>query len=164
MSTASSHPRSLLSGRGLRRRPGVRIIAAALMVLVAAAVGGCGARMPVASEAFAYACQAGGECAVYLTLTNSTGEADALVAARTDLASHAELHTLVPDENGGMKMQQVARFPVSASGAFALKPATRHIMLHGVSRELQAGDTVPLTLLYENGGENTVQVRVRMRN
>ena len=99
-----------------------------------------------------------------MTLTNSSSQADTLVAAKTDVADRAELHTVVGDMKSGMKMQQVENIPVPASGAVELKPGSLHVMLFGLNKELKAGDTFALTLQYEKGGEHTVQVQVTTKN
>ena len=54
--------------------------------------------------------------------------------------------------------------PVLASGSVELKPGSLHVMLFGLNKELKAGDTFPLTLRYEKGGEHTVQVQVKTKN
>ena len=37
-------------------------------------------------------------------------------------------------------------------------------MLFGLNKELKVGETYPLTLKYERGGETTVQVQVKAKN
>jgi periplasmic copper chaperone A len=135
-----------------------------LLICVAAALIGCAVESLAASNAFSYACAAGGECGVFLTLTNSNSQPDTLVSARTDVADHAELHTVVMDMKGGMKMQQVADIALPASSSVELKPGGFHVMLFGLNKELKAGDTFPLTLKFDKGGEQTVQVQVRTKN
>lgn len=140
------------------------LILGLLLVSVVAALAGCASKSLTASNAFSYACAAGGDCGVFMTLTNSSSQADTLVAAKTDVAARAELHTVVGDMQSGMKMQQVPNIPLPASSSVDLKPGSLHVMLFGLNKDLKTGDTFPLTLRYEQGGEATVQVQVKTKN
>ena len=135
-----------------------------VFVSVVAVLSGCASTSPAAKDAFSYACAAGGDCGVFMTLTNSSSQGDTLVAAQTNVAARAELHTVAMDMEGGMKMQHIENIPVPASSSVELKPGSLHVMLFGLSKELKTGDTFPLTLRYEKGGENTVQVQVKTKN
>ena len=135
-----------------------------VLVSVVAVLSGCAGTSPAARDAFSYACAAGGDCGVFMTLTNSSSQGDTLVAAQTNVAARAELHTVAMDMEGGMKMQHIENIPVPASSSVELKPGSLHVMLFGLSKELKTGDTFPLTLRYEKGGENTVQVQVKTKN
>jgi periplasmic copper chaperone A len=134
------------------------------LLLLAAMLSGCAAKSLGASDAFTYACKAGGECAVYLTLTNPSREADALLGAETDVAAETELHRLRIDEQGALTMQRVENIPVPAADTVELKPGSLHLMLVGLTRELKAGETFALTLMYEKGGESTIEVVVTPEN
>lgn len=140
------------------------LILGLLILSIAAALSGCAGQSLTASKAFSYACAAGGDCGVFMTLTNSSRQADTLVAAKSDVAARAELHTIVGDMASGMTMQQVANIPLPASSSVDLKPGSLHIMLFGLNKDLKTGDTFPLTLRYEKGGEATVQVQVKTKN
>lgn len=135
-----------------------------LLVGVMAVSGGCAARSLTANGAFSYACAAGGECGVYLTILNPSREPDTLVAVRSDVAARAELHRLTTDEQGELTMEQVERIQVPATDKVDLKPGSLHIMLLELKKELKAGDTFALTLVYENSGENVVDVLVTPEN
>lgn len=140
------------------------LIVSLVLVLLAAVLAGCAVKSLAATNAFSHACEAGGECAVYMTLTNPTRDADALVGARTSVAPRTELHKLRIDAQGGMVMEPVQNVPLPASGTVDLKPGSRHLMLVGLTRELRAGDVFDLTLLYESGREEIVQVAVMPEN
>lgn len=112
-----------------------------------------GATMPMAD--------AGGNSAVYMRIVNSGGAADRLVAASTDAAAAVELHEsrMVGDV---MQMAPVeGGIPVPANGEVELKPGGLHVMLIGLTRDLQPGDTVTLTLTFEGAGAVTVEAPVR---
>jgi copper(I)-binding protein len=98
--------------------------------------------------------------AAYMAITNAT-TADTLVSATGDIATSIELHTVV-NENGMMQMIQAeGGVPIPANGTQLLKPGSFHIMLIGLTTDLKAGDSFPLTLTYANAGPVTVTVEVR---
>ena len=139
---------------------------AVVAVAMIGALVGCAASAgtPVASNAFSYACAAGGNCGAFVTLASQGGNADTLVGAKTTVTDRAELHAMVKDANGDMVMQQVASIAVPGTGVLELKPGSFHVMLFGLNRELKVGETYPLTLKYERAGESTVQVQVKAKN
>jgi periplasmic copper chaperone A len=149
-----------MKGKHMRRH----CILSLLLASIALVLTGCAAQSLAASKAFSYACAAGGECAVYLTLTNPGREADNLVGARTDVADHAELHRLRIDEQGGLVMQIMENVPLPASRSVELKPGSMHLMLVGLTRELKTGDTFSLTLLFGKADEETIEVVVMPEN
>ncbi len=116
--------------------------------------------------------------AAYFTLQHSGGEADALISVSTDVAGKAELHeTVAMDGNtsgmdhsmhssrgsGVMKMQAVQKVPVPAGGSVEFKPGGLHVMLMDLKRDLKNGDRFKLTLNFEKGGQQTVEVTVKQQ-
>jgi copper(I)-binding protein len=101
-----------------------------------------------------------GNGAVYVTIVNHGGSADALVGATTDVAKAVELHETV-QEGGVMKMRPVPRFEVPAGGRLEMKPGGPHVMLLGLTRDLKPGDTVSVTLTFEKAGRMSVEAPVR---
>jgi copper(I)-binding protein len=102
----------------------------------------------------------GGNGAVYVTLTNSGSQADALVSASSNAAQTVELHE-VKNDGGVMKMRPVKSILVPAKGKIELKPGGYHIMLLDLKHDLKAGEKVPVTLKFEHGGEVQVEAAVR---
>lgn len=98
--------------------------------------------------------------AAYLSLRNTGSQDDALLAARGDVAERIELHTHIND-NGVMKMRQVADIPLKAGQTTELKPGSYHIMLIGLTRPLVSGETIPLKLKFEKAGEVTVDAKIK---
>jgi copper(I)-binding protein len=103
---------------------------------------------------------AGGNGAVYVTLSNAGSQGDALVSAQSDAAQKVELHE-TQKAGGVMKMRPVTRIPIPAGGKVELKPGGYHIMLLDLKRDLKPGDTVPVTLGFEHGGELRIEAAVR---
>lgn len=95
--------------------------------------------------------------AAYLTIHSPT--ADRLVAAATPVAEKAELHTM---SMAGMvmKMRPIEGVDIPAGQPVSLKPGGMHIMLIGLKKPLQAGQSFPLTLTFDKAGTRTVNVAV----
>ncbi len=98
--------------------------------------------------------------AAYLTIETGGEEPDRLVATSSPLAERAELHTHVMD-GGIARMRKVAAIEVAPGTPTVLEPGGLHIMLLGLRQRLAAGDSVPLTLVFEHAGEVTVEAPVR---
>ena len=136
-----------------------------ILVIVVLALSGCYPKSGVSvSNVRSNACKSGDNCGVFMTIANSAGTADTLLAAKTGVAMSAGLHTVVKDDQGGMKMTPVENIPVPASGSVELKPGSLHVMLMKLNQDLKEGDTFPLTLQLKNAGEVTVQVAVKAAN
>lgn len=102
---------------------------------------------------------AGANGAAYLTLANDGEVADRLTAAATDAAEAVEIHETSLDD-GSMAMRQVDSVEVPAGGTAVLEPGGLHLMLVGVTTDLEDGDTVTLTLTFARAGEQTVDAEV----
>lgn len=97
---------------------------------------------------------------VFLTIRNTGASADKLVKAESPVAASVELHTHVKDGDA-MRMRPVENVPVPANGQVALEPGGYHIMMIGLKQALKEGDSVPLTLTFEQAGKVTLQVPVQ---
>lgn len=99
--------------------------------------------------------------AAFLVLMNHGDTDDRLIGAATDVAKRVELHTHKEDANGVMKMMEVEEgFVVPAGGMHALKRGGDHIMLMGLTRPLEQGEEISVTLTFEKAGEIEVMVPV----
>jgi len=98
--------------------------------------------------------------AAYFVLDNPGDAPLRLVAVETAVAERAELHETTLD-GGVMRMRPVPALEVPPGGAVALEPGGPHVMLLDVRRDLAAGESFPLTLRFEDGGERTLDVTVR---
>ena len=101
--------------------------------------------------------------AIFLEVMNA-GPADRLIGASTPAAGQTMLHTHKEDANGVIKMIHVDEgFEVPAGGTLELKRGGKHVMLMGLTGPLEQGDTVPLTLIFEQAGEISVEVPVDLK-
>ena len=64
-------------------------------------------------------------------------------------------------DNGMMKMSPVQRIEVPAKGETALRPGGLHLMIFGLKKPLVPGDTVRLTLTFDDGSRVQVAAPVR---
>lgn len=97
---------------------------------------------------------------VFMTLTDTSGQGDTLVAAASPVAAVTELHVhrLV---NGIMQMYAVKSVQIPAGRSIILQPGAEHIMLMGLKQPLREGETVPISLTFAHAGivETMAQVR-----
>lgn len=91
----------------------------------------------------------------------SSGKVDRKVIAASNPASRVtELHTHV-DEGGVKKMRQVPFIEVKAGGQTELKPGSLHVMLIDLTAPLAEGQTIALTLKFDDGSTMVVKAPVR---
>lgn len=96
----------------------------------------------------------------FMVLEN-TGKADrALVSAKSDVSKVVELHTHTMVD-GMMRMREIERIDIPAGGRTELKPGGLHVMLIGLHKPLQEGQQVDITLVFDDGSQQTVQAAVR---
>ncbi|WP_217539716.1 copper chaperone PCu(A)C [Vibrio metschnikovii] len=82
----------------------------------------------------------------YLSLVNQSDSDIVFIAARSDAATHTELHHMVM-ENSRMSMRQVESITVPAHGQFDLTPGGYHIMFMDIATPFVAGQTVVVELI-----------------
>jgi periplasmic copper chaperone A len=87
----------------------------------------------------------------YLTIANNGALPDRLVAVSSPLASVGMLHRM--DLTGSIaSMQMVPAIEIPARKAVTLAPDSFHIMFVTLKHPLKAGDTMPVTLIFEKAG------------
>ena len=86
-----------------------------------------------------------------------------LVSASSPVAGVVEIHEMAMDGNV-MKMRPVPSLDLPAGKPVDLKPGGYHVMLMDLKKPLNAGDTIPLTLVVESAGQReTVEVKAAVR-
>jgi copper(I)-binding protein len=98
--------------------------------------------------------------AAYMTLENMGATPDRLIGGSTPATGKVELHTHVM-EGGVAKMRPVEGIEVAPGAPTLLEPGGLHIMLRGLTQRLEAGATMPLTLVFEHAGEVTLAVPIK---
>lgn len=100
--------------------------------------------------------------AAYGLLLNLTDTEETLISASSDVAEAVELHEVVMGENDVMRMHPLEDgIAIPAGSATLLEPGGLHIMLINLNTELQADDTIELTLTFAESGELTLTVPIR---
>jgi len=93
----------------------------------------------------------GGTSAIYFTVLNGLDQPVQLVSAASPAARAVETHETVAEE-GVMKMIPLPDgYPVPAGTTLVLQPGGKHIMLIDLVEPLAPGDTIELTVTFDNG-------------
>jgi copper(I)-binding protein len=129
--------------------------------LLALVLGACGQKTLSVENAWARPGITGGNSAVYFVINNPTGVADTLLSTSTPVTPNAEMHKSQMNDNGAMEMQQQDSVPVPARSQVEFQPGGLHVMLINLPQDLNAGETISLTLTFQNAGEINLSVPVK---
>lgn len=99
--------------------------------------------------------------AAFLEITNLSGQDDRLIALRSDAAARVELHAHREDTNGVMQMIHLEEgIALPAGATHLLERGGDHVMFMGLTHTLAEGEVVPVTFVFEQAGEVTVEIPV----
>ncbi len=98
--------------------------------------------------------------ASFMKLHNHSKQAANIIAADSAVSKVVELHTHTND-NGVMRMRKIPNISIPANGTTELKPGGLHIMLIGPHQPLKMGQTVKVTLKFEDGSSKEVSMPVK---
>lgn len=96
----------------------------------------------------------------FLQIENTGRKADRLLSVSTDVATRVEIHEMrmVGDV---MQMRELSTgLALPGKATTVLKPGGIHLMLIAPKRVLAEGQSIRLTLLFENAGKRTLQFSV----
>lgn len=93
--------------------------------------------------------------AVRMVIANGTDVDDTLVSVSSPVAERTSIHRTETDDDGNSTMTEQDELPVPADSEVTFAPGGLHVMLDGITDDLQVGDEVDLTLQFEHAG--TVQ-------
>ena len=82
-----------------------------------------------------------------------------LVAAESPVAGVVEIHEMAM-ENDIMRMRAIAGLDLTAGQTTELKPGGYHVMLMDLKQTVQAGQQVPITLVFEDAQQQRFQQRI----
>jgi periplasmic copper chaperone A len=100
--------------------------------------------------------------AAYFVINNYEEEADVLLSANSDVAQNVEVHESYEHEDGMIGMREVRDLEIPAQSTVRFEQGGLHIMLIQLTRQLRDGDTFELTLSFENHGEVSFDILVRL--
>lgn len=96
----------------------------------------------------------------YLNIENKGKQTDTLLGASSAAFKSVEIHTMSMDGNV-MKMREVGSIDIKPEEKITMQPGNGyHIMLIGLSKQLKAGDKIPLTLTFAKAGKVDVVLSV----
>lgn len=101
--------------------------------------------------------------ALYAWIGNGTASADTLQSVSTDAANTVEIHESYENDDGMRGMRPVGPVPVPAGEQVALAPGGTHVMLIGLNRTLQPGDSLAVDFQFAQAGTRSMTVPVRMQ-
>ena len=96
----------------------------------------------------------------FMTIRNAGNTDRKLIKADSPVSDKVQLHTHM-NENGVMKMREVPSIDIKANSQAELKPGSYHVMLIDLTTQLKEGDSVPLTLHFDDGSSQQVAAPVR---
>ncbi|MEO0945236.1 MAG: copper chaperone PCu(A)C [Pseudomonadota bacterium] len=99
--------------------------------------------------------------AVFMMLKNTGDVDDTLIGASTSVAERVELHTHIKDGDV-MRMREVeGGFEIEANGERALGRGGDHVMLMGLTENLEVGSEIEVTLTFQQAGDLVITVPVK---
>ncbi len=93
----------------------------------------------------------GATTAAYMTICNGGETPVELVGVSTAIASSAELHETLTNDEGVASMRPVQSIRLAPGEAAELKPGGAHLMIFGIANPLAAGEQASLTLSFAAG-------------
>jgi len=131
-----------------------------LIVSLAISLTSCRNNTLSVNDAWIRAGIAGENSAAYMVINNATDQDEVLLNAASDVAEAVELHMSKMDDQGVMMMQQQENIPIAKGTTVELKQGGLHIMLIGLKQDLVAGESIQLTLTFQNTGDITLELPV----
>ncbi len=122
----------------------------------------CGPTKFTVSDPWARPALARGTGAAYFVIENPA-PADALIDAQSDVSEIVEIHKTVMAQGDVMQMMKMERIAIPANSKTEFKPGGSHIMFINLKRDLKAGETIALKIVFQNAGEINLQVKVQER-
>ncbi|WP_425041171.1 copper chaperone PCu(A)C [Primorskyibacter sp. S187A] len=99
--------------------------------------------------------------AAFMQIMNHSDSEDRLIGASADVAKRVELHTHKDMGDGVMKMMEVEEgFAVPAGGMHALARGGDHVMFMGLNQSFIQGETISVTLTFEQAGDVVVEIPI----
>jgi len=98
--------------------------------------------------------------AVRMVVRNRTATADTLRSVSSPVAETVTVHRTETDDEGRSVMTAEDDLAIPARSSVTFAPGGLHVMLTGITEDLQVGDDVDLTLTFEHAGTVTATAKV----
>ena len=95
----------------------------------------------------------------FMVIKNNGDQGVKVLKADNPVSRVTELHTHIND-GGVMKMRPVPAIDIKAKGEAVLKPGGLHVMLIDLKAPMKEGDSVPITLTFDDGSSKQVDAKV----
>lgn len=95
----------------------------------------------------------------FMVIKNNGDKEVKVLKADNPASRVTELHTHL-NEGGVMKMRPVPSIDIKAKGEAVLKPGGLHVMLIDLKAPMKEGDSVPITLTFDDGSSKQVEAKV----
>ena len=156
-----------MARRTFLRSAGLTAFAAAA-ITSSALLAGCGDDTSASTQADSVAVSEqwvkaadSGMTAAFGVIANDTDSDIRIVSGDTEASTTTELHEVV-ESGGTMTMREKKDgFVIPAKGSLTLKPGAEHIMLMGVKKPIRSGDSVTVTLRFEDGSTKRIDALAR---
>jgi len=142
----------------------MKIIAHALAALAAVALSACASAQVIVEDAWVRGTvQDQRTTGAFMRLRSESDTS--LVGVSSPIAGVVEIHE-TSSHGGVMQMRAVPRVALPANKAVELKPGSHHVMLMSLQQTVNVGDTVPITLTFEDksGKRTNVDVKAGVRS
>ncbi len=96
----------------------------------------------------------------FMGLTNGSDQDFTLVGAEGTVSKVLELHTHIMSD-GMMQMKKIDKIDLPAGKTVMLETGGLHVMLIGLNQDLKPGDSVSLTLVFNDGSKKQLEAPVR---
>jgi hypothetical protein len=90
--------------------------------------------------------------AVRMVIRNGTATSDVLESVASPVAEAVTVHRTETDDQGRSVMTAEKALAIPARSSVTFEPGGLHVMLDGITQDLQVGDDVDLTLTFEHAG------------
>ncbi|PYE17485.1 hypothetical protein DFR67_106188 [Williamsia limnetica] len=152
--------------RNLFTRTARTVAAAALCVTVLAACGGnddsaTQAESVTVSDQWVKAADSG-MTAAFGQLANTGNSEVHLVSVSSPASGFMEIHEMATSDTGGMVMREKdGGLVIPAKGSHSLDPGGDHLMFMDITAPVTAGQTVDITLTFDDGSTKDIEAQVR---
>ncbi len=98
--------------------------------------------------------------AAYMTIRNTGDTPVTLIGLTTPLAMMPEIHESKTNADGVSSMAPADEITIAPGESVSLEPGGLHAMLMQLQTPMTEGESYPLTLLFDDGGEVPVEVPI----
>ena len=96
----------------------------------------------------------------FMLLKNNSDKPITLIQAKAEGFQKVILHQSI-NEKGMHRMEPVENIIIPPKGELRFHHGSYHIMLMGLQKKIQSGDSLPITLVFDNGQEKIVSFMVK---